>query len=119
MFYSSQPEALRAFLRDKLGLSYTDAGEGWLVFNIAEVEMGCHPSDGKDGAPSGTHNISFYCDDIYATVDELTGRGVAFTEPVTHQGYGLATYFTMPGEVLVQLYQPLYDQPSGSQESAL
>lgn len=29
MFYSSQPEELRAFLRDKLGLtSYTDVGDG-------------------------------------------------------------------------------------------
>jgi hypothetical protein len=32
MFYSSEPEALRAFIRDKLGFtSYTDVGEGWLI----------------------------------------------------------------------------------------
>jgi len=31
MFYTSQPEALRAFLRDKLGFPATDVGGGWLV----------------------------------------------------------------------------------------
>jgi hypothetical protein len=31
MFYSSQAEALRAFLRDKLGLKGTDVGGGWLA----------------------------------------------------------------------------------------
>ena len=32
--------------------------------------MGCHPAD-EEGAPSGTHDISFYCDDIEKTVAEL------------------------------------------------
>ena len=36
MFYSSEPEALREFLRDKLGFdSYTDVGDGWLIFGPA------------------------------------------------------------------------------------
>jgi len=34
MFYSSQADALRAFLRDKLGLSATDIGQGWLIFDL-------------------------------------------------------------------------------------
>jgi hypothetical protein len=29
MFYSSDPEGLRAFFRDKLGFKATDIGEGW------------------------------------------------------------------------------------------
>ena len=28
MFYSSQAEAMRAFIRDKLGFPFTDVGEG-------------------------------------------------------------------------------------------
>jgi len=32
--------------------------------------MGCHPADPGEGASSGTHDISFYCDDITATVAE-------------------------------------------------
>jgi hypothetical protein len=115
MFYSSQPEALRAFLRDKLDLPYTDVGEGWLIFDLPEAEMGCHPEDTEKGALSGKHDISFYCDDIEKTVAELKYRGVEFTDPVTDQGYGLVTHFAMPGDVTVQLYQPRYvKQKAGS-----
>ncbi len=108
MFYSSEPDALRAFLRDKLKLPFTDVGGGWLIFDLPEAEMGCHPAEPAKGAPSGTHNISFYCDDIGKTVAELKGRGVEFTDPVADQGYGLVTHFKMPGDIKVQLYQPRY-----------
>jgi predicted enzyme related to lactoylglutathione lyase len=109
MFYSSEPEALRAFLRDKLGFPYTDVGEGWLIFDLPEADMGCHPAGAPpEGAPSGTHSISFYCDDIEKTVAELKKRGVEFTQPVVDQGYGLVTFFKMPGGFAVQLYQPRY-----------
>lgn len=71
MFYSSQPEELRAFIRDKLGFPHTDVGEGWLIFNLPEADMGCHPSGEGAELPSGTPYISFYCDDIKKTVAEL------------------------------------------------
>src|SRR5205085_7913421 len=51
MFYSSEAEALREFLRDKLGFAATDVGGGWLIFDLPEADMGCHPAD-KDEAPS-------------------------------------------------------------------
>jgi catechol 2,3-dioxygenase-like lactoylglutathione lyase family enzyme len=112
MFYSSEPEALRAFLRDKLGFPYTDVGEGWLIFDLPEADMGCHPAEPSKGAMSGTHDISFYCDDIGKTVAELQGRGVEFTDTVADQGYGLVTHFKMPGGLVVQLYQPRYTKKS-------
>ncbi len=108
MFYSSEPDALRAFIRDKLGFPCTDVGEGWLIFDLPEADMGCHPADEADGAPSGTPHISFYCDDIRETVAELKARGVEFTDEVADHGYGLVTHFKMPGDFAVQLYQPLY-----------
>jgi catechol 2,3-dioxygenase-like lactoylglutathione lyase family enzyme len=115
MFYSSQPEAFRAFLRDKLGFSYTDIGDGWLIFDLPEADMGCHPAGPPpEGAPSGTHNISFYCDDINKTVAELKTRGVEFTGPVEDHGYGLVTFFKMPGGFAVQLYQPRYTKNSAA-----
>jgi hypothetical protein len=49
MFYSSDAEGLRTFLRDKLGFKATDVGEGWLIFDLPEADMGCHPSDEKTG----------------------------------------------------------------------
>ena len=73
MFYSSQAEALRAFLRDKLGLSGTDVGDGWLIFDAPEADLGVHPTEGKNPA-SGTAEICFYCDDIAKTTSELRAR---------------------------------------------
>src|SRR5579864_8924267 len=83
MFYSSEPDALRAFLRDKLRFPYTDVGDGWLIFDMPEADMGCHPADAEHGGPAGTHNISFYCDNVEQTVAELKSRGVEFTAPIT------------------------------------
>ena len=108
MFYSSEPDALRAFLRDKLGFAATDVGGGWLIFDLPEADMGCHPADETGGSPSGTHDISFYCDDIEKTVAELESRGVEFTGPVVDRGYGLVTHLCVPGGFAVQLYQPRY-----------
>ncbi|MDH3646582.1 MAG: hypothetical protein OER80_07395 [Gammaproteobacteria bacterium] len=109
MFYSSEPEALRAFLRDKLGFPSCDVGDGWLIFQMPEADMGCHPADasGEHGAATGTHAISFYCDNLADTMKELEGRGVKFAE-VQDAGFGLVTFFMMPGDVRVQLYQPRY-----------
>ena len=108
LFYSSEPEAARAFIRDKLGLPYTDVGEGWLIFDLPEGDLGVHPIDTKDAANAGTHDISFYCDDIHGTVATLKKRGVAFDQDVTDAGFGHVTYFTIPGGVKVMLYEPKY-----------
>jgi catechol 2,3-dioxygenase-like lactoylglutathione lyase family enzyme len=109
MFYSSDAEALREFIRDKLGFPHVDVGDGWLIFEMPEADMGCHPAgEPPQGAPAGTHEISFYCDDITKTVTELQARGVEFTQAVEDHGYGLVTYFKMPGGVRVQLYEPKY-----------
>jgi glyoxalase/bleomycin resistance protein/dioxygenase superfamily protein len=107
MFYSSQANELRAFLRDKLELKGTDVGDGWLIFDPPEADLGVHPTDGN-GAASGTADLSFYCDDINETMRELRGRGVEFTQEVEDHGYGLVTYFKVPGGFAVQLYQPKY-----------
>ena len=111
MFYSSQAEKLRAFLRDKLGLAATDVGEGWLIFDAPEADLGVHPTEGgRKEPPSGTADISFYCDDIEKTVRELKSRGVEFTHAVEDHGYGLVTRFKVPGDFDVQLYQPKYEK---------
>ena len=36
MFYTSEENELRAFIRDKLGLPATDVGGGWLIFDLPE-----------------------------------------------------------------------------------
>lgn len=108
MFYTSEPEALRAFIKDKLGFPATDVGDGWLIFDLPGADMGCHPAEAQDGQRSGTHYVSFFCDDIDATVAELAERGVEFIDDIADVGYGRAIHFVMPGEVEVELYQPVY-----------
>lgn len=110
MFYSSDADGLRAFFRDKLGLQATDIGDGWLIFDLPEADMGCHPADasGEDGELSGTHRISFYCDNIYQTVDELKSKGVVFKGAIEDHGYGFVTFFKVPGDFYIQLFQPKY-----------
>jgi catechol 2,3-dioxygenase-like lactoylglutathione lyase family enzyme len=107
MFYSSHAKELREFLRDKLGLKGVDVGEGWLIFDAPEADLGVHPTENGD-PPSGTADISFYCDDIEATVKELKSRGVEFAHDVEDHGYGLVTHMKVPGGFQVQLYQPRY-----------
>jgi catechol 2,3-dioxygenase-like lactoylglutathione lyase family enzyme len=110
MFYTSEPEALRVFLRDKLGLRAADVGDGWLIFDVPEADMGCHPANAGDAKPSGTADISFYCDDIHGTVAGLRTKGVEFDDDIQDHGYGLVTHFKVPGGFTVQLYEPRYQK---------
>jgi predicted enzyme related to lactoylglutathione lyase len=100
MFHSSKAEELWTFIHDKLGFNHSDGEDGRLIFGLPEADMGCHPSD------KVVHDVSFYCDDIQATVAQLTARGIEFTSGITDKGFGLVTTFRMPGGVAVQLYEP-------------
>ena len=102
LLYTSEPEALRATLRDAFGFSHVDAGEGWLIFALPPAEVGVHPGEHPD------HHLSFMCDDIEATMEELAAKGIEFRGKPENYGYGIATMMVLPGGVDVQLYQPLH-----------
>lgn len=105
LFYTPEPEALRAMLRDVFGFPSVDAGEGWLIFAVPPTELGVHPAEGPGDAAT-QHAISFMCDDIHATVADLRARGVEIDgEPADH-GYGIVVMMTLPGGTRVQLYEP-------------
>jgi hypothetical protein len=108
MFYSSKAEELRAFIRDKLGFPCRDVGGGWLIFDLPAAEMGCHPAHPEPGKVSGSPYISFYTDNLDATIAELKGCGVEFSGEVTHTEYGRVTRFKVPGDFEIELYQPHY-----------
>jgi uncharacterized glyoxalase superfamily protein PhnB len=105
LFYTTEPEAARAFLRDKVGLAAYDSGGGWLIFDQLVADMGCHPSD------RAFHGISFYCDDIQKTMAELSSRGVQFTAPLREEEWGRVTEFELPGGGPIDLYEPKYNKP--------
>jgi len=102
LFYTPRPAEVRAFIRDKLGLPYSDIGDGWLIFDVPEADLGVHPSR------RASHSVSFYCDDIHKTVKELKSRGVEFTSRIQEREWGFVTSFQMPGNLKVELYQPKY-----------
>jgi predicted enzyme related to lactoylglutathione lyase len=110
LLYSSDPEATRRFFREAVRLPGSDVGDGWWIFDFPEGDLGVHPVE--DGAAAGTHDVSFYCDDIQGTVADLRSRGVRFTSGVEDQGYGLVTHFTAPGGIRIQLYEPRYSKGS-------
>lgn len=105
LFYTTDAEAARAFLRDKLGLPHYDAMPGWPLFDAPSGIIACHPA----GAPS--HGIAFSCDDLEETVRELKGRGVQFVAPIVEEDWGRHTFFELPGGGPVQLYEPKYERP--------
>jgi len=104
MFETPNAEELRAFIRDKLGFPYTDTGNGWLIFSMKEADIGCHPAE------KNSHSISFYCNDIQKTVQELKSRGVEFTSGITDQSWGFLTHFRVPGGMEIDLYEPKYEK---------
>jgi hypothetical protein len=51
------------------------------------------------------------CDDVQATVDELTAKGVEFSRPVADEGFGLVTAIRLPGGSELGLYEPRHATP--------
>ena len=98
--YTAAAEEVRAFLRDVVEFDAVDAGGGWLVFALPPAELAVHPSEGE-----GTHELYLMCDDIDATIGELSAKGVKF-QPVTEQRWGKSTSLTLPGGGRLGLYQP-------------
>lgn len=118
VLYTNDAEADRAFFRDVLRFPSVDAGEGWLIFALPPAELGIHPTEEKGGARhdalKGQHQLYLMCDDVHATVKELQGKGVAFTQPVNDVGWGLLTALKLPGGSELWLYQPRHPSPHAS-----
>lgn len=103
LLYTSEPEALRAVLRDVFGWSSVEAGPGWLIFALPPAELGVHPIGVAD-APH--HEISLVCDDIGATVAALRGKDVEVRGEPVDRGFGIVATIVLPGGVDVLLYEP-------------
>ena len=107
IIYAEDAEKARAFLRDVLRLPYVDVHDGWLIFKLPPAELGIHPAGAPDSAaPNGHHELYLMCDDLEATVADLTAKGVEFTAPIEDQGFGRLTRLRVPGAGELGLYQP-------------
>jgi predicted enzyme related to lactoylglutathione lyase len=101
MLYAKDAERVRMFFRDVLEFPCVDAGRGWFIFALPPGEVAAHPADGKE-----FHELYLMCDDVEATVEQLTAKGVKFTMPVADRGWGLVTQFELPGGGEMWMYQP-------------
>ncbi len=108
LLYSSEVEALRAFLRDSVGLPVVDEDDGFMIFGMPPAtlephsgppELDIHPGD------QPTHELSFVCDDINATIEELQAKGVEFRGEPIDKGWGIVTVMVLPGGVEMVLYE--------------
>ena len=126
LVYSDDATATRAFFKDVLqwpfvsegeaGDAGTGAGTGgadpaeWLIFGTGRSELGVHPTSGvHDGEPFSSpkrHAISIMCDDLDATMAELSGRGAGFAGEPQEMGFGRGVSLHVPGADDMLLYQP-------------
>ncbi len=105
LLYTTEPEALRATLRDVFGWTHVDAGEGWLIFRLPPAELGVHPAEGPTYASGVRHQFTLMCDDIHATVRELRAKGIEVKGEPEDEGWGISVMTVLPGGVEVQVYE--------------
>lgn len=105
VIYSRDAEADRAVFRDILGMAHVDAGEGWLIFATPPTELAVHPTEGDT-----PHEFYLMCDDIGAACEALRQSGIE-TNPVSDEGWGLLSAFTLPGGARIGFYQPRHPRP--------
>lgn len=106
LLYTTEPEALRAVLRDVLGFAHVDAGEGWLIFRLPPAELGVHPAEGPTWESGVRHQLTLMCDDVAATAAELRARGIEVRGEPEDEGWGISVMLVLPGGVEVMLYEP-------------
>jgi hypothetical protein len=112
VFYSTNAEADRAFLRDVLGFKHVDAGHGWLIFAVPPAEAAMHPGDEKTAHPHAESkmlgaSIYFMCDDVNVLVRALEAKKVKCA-PLHKEQWGLRTAITLPSGGQLGLYQPMH-----------
>jgi hypothetical protein len=100
ILYSRNAEADRAFLDGLLGRPSVDAGGGWSILQLPPGEVAVHPAE-----TSGAVELYLVCDDVDATVAELSARGVAFDGDVSDQGWGRLISVRLPGGGRIGLYE--------------
>jgi catechol 2,3-dioxygenase-like lactoylglutathione lyase family enzyme len=109
VIYSKDAEADRAFFRDVLKFPAVDAGHGWLIFALPPAEAAFHESDGNN-----RHELFLMCDNIAATLEDLTKKNVSVSE-ISEQRWGSLASITLPGGGKIGIYQPKHPRPTRPQ----
>ena len=117
LFYSTNPEADRAFVKDVLQFKGIDIGHGWMIFKLPASELAVHPGDGQFAQRHAGHVmpgalVYLMCDDLQATMADLAKKNVVCTEVET-ENWGLRTTIKMPSGGEIGLYQPTHPTALG------
>lgn len=102
LLHTPEPDTMRAFFRDVVGLRSVDAGEGWLIFALPPAEVAMHPID----AGHVHHELTLMCDDLDATIIDLRGRGAQFAGTIEARGWGRTIQLVLPDATQLMLYEP-------------
>ena len=95
---ADQDRAL-AFYTEKLGFEVAtdqpfDATQRWIELRIGKAETAVVLFRFDDGPKvGGMVNLSFTCDDVQETYQEMLSRGVEFIQPPTPQEWGTFAMF--------------------------
>ena len=126
LVYSDDATATRAFFTDVLQWPFVsegeqgDAGTGtgtggddpaeWLIFGTGPSELGVHPTagdhEGQAFSSPRHHSIALMCDDLDATIAELSARGAELADEPEEMGFGRGVSLRVPGADDMLLYQP-------------
>jgi hypothetical protein len=112
LFYSTNADADRAFLRETFEFPSVDVGGGWLIFALPPAEAAVHPVDTRFGMDDRGRSmlasiLYLMCDDVEKEVARLAKRNVACA-PITQERWGRVTSFALPSGQEMGMYQPLH-----------
>ena len=103
VIFSEDAEADRALMQKLMGGRAVDAGEGWMIYAMPPAEIAVHPPYGDNRC-----ELHMMCDDIEAVRADLADLGLESDAP-QDLGYGIQSYFTLPGGTRIGFYQPRHD----------
>ncbi|SPH24486.1 hypothetical protein DEA8626_03538 [Defluviimonas aquaemixtae] len=103
--YSADAGADRAFLREVMGLSSVDAGDGWLIFALPPAEVAVHPAE-----TGGSHELFLMCDDIDGLRTDLLAKYIEIGD-VSDEGWGRLAVMVLPGGGKLGIYEPRHARP--------
>lgn len=94
-----------AFFRDGFGLEVTVESPRWAELTLDGTVLGVHASEEALAGGEAVY-LSFYVDELAATVERLTGLGARLDGAVREAPFGQVAAMISPGGVRLSLTQP-------------
>ena len=103
--FTTDADADRAFLPRRTRVSV-----GGRRRRLADLRVAARRAGGPSAEENGRHELYLMCDDVNATVAELSARGAEIQDRLG-RGFGLLTAIRLPGGGELGLYQPKHPSP--------